>query len=402
VTPSVSNNEKTEQASGLRIVPILAVAAGLVIANNYYNQPLLHEIGRSFGASDSEAALVSTLTQLGYALGLLFLLPLGDMLERRSFILLLLGASALALVGFATAGSLPVAIAIAALVGVSSVVPQLLPPIASQLAAPGQGRRAVATVMGGLLLGIALSRFVGGVAGDFLGWRTVYWIAAGLMVVLLAALAKLLPAFPPPYSGNYRSLLHSMIGLVQRHAELRWLSAAAALQFAAFGLVWTTLAFHLQAMPERYPASVVGMLALIGSGGVVAAMLTGRISENIAVRPLLVCAALAMLAAFALFGQAGMSLAWLVPGVILLDLGMQVSHVTSMARILEMEPAARSRLNTVYMSTRFAGGAAGTAIGGLAWAQAGWSGVCLAGGALTLAAAVTIAIARLQPPPSAR
>ncbi len=375
---------------------LLAVTAGLVVANNYYNQPLLHEIGQSFGASNAEASLVSTLTQAGYACGLFFLLPLGDMLERRKLILCLLVVSMMALVTFASAATLPIAIVVAFGVGFSSIVPQLLPPIVSQLAAPGQAGRAVGIVMGGLLLGIALSRFVGGVLGDFLGWRTVYWIAAGLMILLFLALYRSLPVLAPTYTGTYRSLLFSLGGLVRTYPELNWLAATAALQFAAFSLIWTTFAFHLQAMPESYPASVVGLFALIGSGGVIAAMVAGRLIDTISPRFLLVAAATLMLVAFGFFAEAHSSLVWLVPAVMLLDLGMQVSHVSSMTRILALDESARSRLNTVYMATRFAGGAAGTVIGSLAWTQAGWVGVCAAGAILCLVAAFMTCILPLQ------
>lgn len=380
---------------------MLAVAAGLVVANNYYNQPLLHEIGQTFGASDGKAALVSTLTQAGYACGLLFLLPLGDMVERRKLTLTLLLMSSVALVGFASAPTLPIAVIVAFGVGFSSMVPQLLPPIASQLAAPGQAGRAVGTVMGGLLLGIALSRFVGGVAGDFIGWRAVYWIAAGLMILLCIAFYRSLPVLEPTYSGSYRSLLSSMGGLIRRHPELNWLTTAAALQFAAFSLIWTSFAFHLQSMPAAYPASVAGLFALIGSGGVVAALLAGRLTDTISPRVLLVVAAFLMLSAFAFFAQAQTSLVWLVPAVMLLDLGMQVSHVTSMARILGFDTNARSRLNTVYMATRFAGGAAGTVIGSIAWTQGGWTTVCVAGAVLCAVALMLACIMPLRSMPQA-
>lgn len=403
MTSSVSGSPKTDPHACAKtsrgLIGLLAAGAGFVVANNYYNQPLLHEIGRTFDVSDAEAALVSTMTQTGYACGLLLLLPLGDMVERRKLILALLLVSSLALIGFGTSATLPYAVAIAFGVGFSSVVPQLLPPIASQIAAPGQAGRAVGMVMGGLLLGIALSRFVGGVAGDLIGWRAVYWFAAGIMVLLFVAFYRLLPRLEPTYRGSYRSLLWSMGGLMRRHPELNWLAVMAALQFAAFSLIWTTFAFHLQSMPGAYPASVVGLFALIGSGGVIAAMSAGRLIDKVPPRRLLVTAALLMLAAFGFFPQAQASLVWLIPAVMLLDLGMQFSHVTSMASILEFDPSARSRLNTVYMSTRFAGGAAGTVIGSIAWTHFGWSGVSAAGGLLCLAA---FALACIMPLRSTR
>lgn len=378
------------------LLATLAITAGVVVANNYYNQPLLHLIGSSFDAPDHVVAIIATATQLGYSVGLFLMLPLGDMLERKRYIQVLLAASCAALLVFSTASSLPIAVIAGGLIGFTSIVPQLLPPIASQLAGPKNSKAAIGLVMGGLLLGISLSRFFGGVLGDLVGWRLVYILAAGAMIILLAILTWRLPVMLPSYKGRYGALIASMAGLVERHSELRWLSAAAALQFASFGLVWTTLAFHLRAMPGQYPASAVGLIALIGSGGVIAAMLMGKVSAHIALKPLLLVAGGSMALAFILFSQAQTTLIWILPGVILLDLGMQVSHVASMARILELEPTARNRLNTIYMSTRFLGGAVGTALGGMAWNLGAWSAVCFVGAALTLAAAATITASGLH------
>ncbi len=369
-----------------RLILLLAMTAGLVVANNYYNQPLLHEIGSAFHAPDAHAALISTLTQVGYACGLFLLLPLGDMVERKKLILVMLGICAASLGLFASSPTLSFAVVIAFTVGFFSVVPQLLPPVAMQLANPARAGKAVGLVMGGLLLGISLSRFVGGVLGDYLGWRTVYGIAAALMLTLAAALYRTLPTLPPQYQGTYISLLGSMRGLVRRHSELAWISVVGAVQFAAFSLIWTTFAFHLATMPGNYPASVAGTFALIGAGGVIAAISAGHLTERIYPRLVLLVASLLMVCAFGFFTAAQTSLAWLVPGVLFMDMGMQISHVTSMTRVLALEPGARSRLNTIYMSIRFSGGAFGTVLGSVSWSFGGWTMVCGIGLALCLLA----------------
>lgn len=370
------------------LVWLMAAAAGLVVANNYYNQPLLGSIARELAVSERQATLVSSLTQTGYALGLFLLLPLGDLRERRGLIstMLVLAAGALAL--FACAGRYAYMVPAGFLVGLTSIVPQLLPPVANQLAEPGQAAQAVGKVMAGLLLGIVLSRFVGGWLGALLGWRAVYWIAAGAMLSLLALLRRALPVLPPSFQGSYAELMRSLVPLWRRHPLLRALALSAALQFGAFSLFWATLAFHLEAMPGRYSSEVAGTLALVGAGGVAGALAVGRFAARWSPLAILLVSGALMIAAFALFAAAASSLWWMVPAVILLDLGMQMSHVTSMAQVLGLNRAAGSRLNTLYMSTRFAGGALGTVVGGWAWSTGGWPYVCAAGAAMCVAATV--------------
>jgi predicted MFS family arabinose efflux permease len=371
---------------------LLAATAGLVVANNYYSQPLLGDMAREFSVGDPVATWISSVTQFGYALGLLLLLPLGDMMDRRKLISAMLALSCLALIFFAFAPSFPLLLVAGLLVGFTSIVPQTLPPIASQLAQKGQGTRAVGKVMAGLLLGIVLSRFLGGWVGEYLGWRSVYLAAAVAMVGLLLLLRMALPTMPKTFVGSYAGLLSSLWGLWRQHGALRQLSISAALQFGAFSLFWTTLGFHLHAMPGNYSASVTGSFALIGATGVIGALAVGRVADRFSPTAILLFSGSLMILAFVLFEAATASLLWMVPAVIVLDLGMQLNHVTSMASVLELDRSASSRLNTVYMVTRFAGGAVGTLIGGMSWNAGGWMLVC-ASGAVMCAIALAINIA---------
>ncbi|WP_165814640.1 MFS transporter [Labrenzia sp. 011] len=357
----------------------MAFAAGAVVANNYYNQPLLQEMSESLDISAQAASWIASITQIGYALGLLLLLPLGDRLDRRHMITVLMFLSALMLVLFSLSNSYPSVLASGFLIGLTSIVPQMLPPIASQSVPANEAADAVGKVMAGLLLGIVLSRFVGGWLGDLLGWRAVYGLAAGLMLILMVVLRKSLSPVAPTFRGSYYQLILSLKHIYMRHATLRTISLAAALQFGAFSLFWTTLAFHLNAMPEHYSAKVAGTFALIGATGVLGALVSGKFTKRYSERLVLIISGSLMLAAFAMFFLAQDTLVWLIPAVILLDLGMQMSHVTSMSTILFLDRNSTNRLNTTYMVIRFLGGAVGTIVGGYSWHHGGWITVCAAG-----------------------
>lgn len=370
---------KSGPATSGRTIWLMAVTAGTVVANNYYNQPLLKEMAGDLSVSDHAASWISSATQIGYALGLLFLLPLGDRIDRRRLISVMLCLSAGMLVFFSLSGSYALVVGFGFLIGLTSIVPQILPPIASQMAPEGHASDAVGKVMAGLLLGIVLSRFVGGWLGDLVGWRVVYGLAAIVMVGLMVVLRASLPQLSPTFKGSYFELMASLKHLYARYATLRFVSLAAALQFGAFSLFWTTLAFHLNAMPGHYSARVAGTFAIIGAVGVLGALAVGRFTRQYSTRLVLVVSGSLMLVAFGLFFAAHNSLYWMIPAVILLDLGMQISHVASMSTVLALDSKSASRLNTTYMVIRFAGGAVGTIVGGFSWEHGGWPAVCAAG-----------------------
>jgi predicted MFS family arabinose efflux permease len=355
----------------------MAAGCGLSVANLYYNQPLLVDIARDFRVGDRDMGLVTTLSQVGYALGLLCFVPLGDMLERRGFILVMLTATTLALAAVAASPGFAWLATSSLLLGAATIVPQLIIPFAAAIAEPGDRGRVVGTVMSGLLVGILSARTASGVVGGWLGWRAMYAIAAFVMVALTVAFRALLPRARASVSGlSYPALLRSLVGLVREEPILRQSALFGAMTFAAFSAFWTTLAFHLSGPPFHYRSDLIGLFGLIGVGGALAAPLIGGIADRRSARSTIGLGLWLMLAAFALMGALGWTLAGMVAGVILLDLGVQCSHVSNQTRIYGLRPEARNRLNTIYMVTFFCGGAIGSLAGSRAWSRWGWLGVC--------------------------
>ena len=372
------------------LVWLMAASCGLVVANIYYNQPLLVAIGRTFDVADSQASLLTTVTQVGYALGMLLLVPLGDKLERKRLITWLLLGAAGCLGTAALAPSFGALLAASVLVGVCSAVPQLLLPLAAHLAPEADRGRVVGRVMSGLLLGILLSRTASGYVGAHLGWRTVFGGAAGLMLVLAALLAWLLPRQQPSYRGTYGALLQSVLALVRELPALRQAALVGGSVFGAFSVFWTALTFYLAGAPYHYGSDKAGFFGLIGAAGALAAPLAGRMADQRGPRFAIVGGVALALAAYVVLGLGGGYLAGLVLGVLLLDAGVQTAHIGNQTLVFSLRPEARSRLNTVYMTTYFTGGALGSVLGGWAWAHYHWPGVCLAGAAF---AALALALA---------
>jgi predicted MFS family arabinose efflux permease len=371
---------KTDAGRGL--VSLLAVAAAVTVANLYYSQPLLAALRTSFGSTQEAVSRVPMLTQLGYGLGMLALAPLGDRFERRRLIASTTAFTSLVLVGVALAPSLAWLTVLSGLLGLATMVPQLIVPYAATLAPPLQRGRVVGTVMSGVLIGILLSRTVSGFVNARFGWRAMYAAAAVLMAVLASALAVVLPDQRPERPVPLRELYASLLTLVRREPVLRLHSALGALAFAGFSAFWSTLAFHLAALPQHYGSQVVGLFGVLGVLGALAAPLVGRVADRGGGRLVNVVGLLAVLLSFVVFGLVGGSLAGIGAGVVLMDLGVQSNHISNQTRIFGLDPAQRSRLNTVYMATYFAGGALGSWLGAVGWTHAGWTGVAVVGGAL--------------------
>lgn len=376
----------------------MAIGSGLAVANNYYNQALLADMGRRFGVPDRRMGLIATLSQVGYAVGLLLFVPLGDRLERRSLILTTLGAVTVALIGVATAPNFAWLAAANLAVGIATITPQLLVPFAAHLAEPAERGRVVGTVMSGLLIGILSARTVGGLVGDRLGWRAMYAIAAGLMVILAMALRRLLPRSEPERTGmSYLGLLGSLGGLLRDEPVLRQSCLFGASSFGVFAASWTTLSFHLAGPPFGYSGGVVGLFGLVGIVGALAAPLVGRLADRRDARRTILLGPGCVLASFGLFAAAGRTLWGMVSGVVLLDLGAQSCHISNQSRIYAVRPEARSRMNTAYMVSCFTGGAVGSGLGAWGWGSAGWEGVCLVGaGTVGLGLLAFVATAKPQ------
>lgn len=362
-----------------RTIVLMAAACGVSAANIYYNQPLLGDFARAFGATQFRAGLVATAAQVGYGLGMLFLVPLGDSVDRRRLVLGLTLVCALALVGTAFAPTLGVLIVMQLLVGACAMSAQLLIPLAVDLTpAPLRGRT-IGTLMAGLLAGILLARTVGGVVGDRAGWRVTFGIAALAMVALAIALARGLPRVAPPADRlGYGALMRSLPTLLRDHPPLWAASIVSAVSFGCFIGFWTVLSFL---MAERFHrgASEAGLFGIVGLIGALGAPLAGRLSDRRGTSFTIVVALLLTIASFALMGS-WVTFAGLIVGVLAMDLGVQSIQVAGQSTVMALAPAARGRLNTLYMVARFTGGAAGSAIAAALWTRYRWPGVC--GGAI--------------------
>ncbi|WP_197076838.1 MFS transporter [Hymenobacter terrenus] len=365
------------------LVWLMAITCGLVVANIYYNQPLLAAIGRTFHLPDSSASLVATATQVGYTLGMLLVVPLGDKLERKRLIMSMLLGAAGCMALAAWAPSFAVLASASVLLGILSAVPQLLVPMAAHLAPEESRGRIVGRVMSGLLIGILLSRTVSGYVGLHLGWRAMFEIGAGLMVLLVGLLIWKLPTDQPTFTGSYGSLMKSLLTLTREQVPLQRAALVGASLFAAFSVFWTTLTFYLEGAPYHYGSDIAGFFGLIGASGALAAPLAGKTVDTKGPDYTIGLSIGLALVAYAILGFGGTYMAGLVVGVILLDVGVQATHISNQSMVFALVPGARSRLNTVYMTAYFTGGSLGSVLGGLAWTHGGWPGVCLLGASLT-------------------
>jgi predicted MFS family arabinose efflux permease len=372
-----------------RLVVLLAVTCGAAVANNYYAQPLLHTIGTSFGVPGSTAGLLVTAGQVGYAVGLAFLVPLGDVLERRRLITRMLVVTSAALAVAAAAPDIAVLGSALAVVGVTTVVAQIIVPMTASLAADDQRGRAVGTVMSGLMIGVLMARVVSGLVASAIGWRPVFIIAAVSMLLLAAVLRRILPAVEPSGNISYRALLKSVLTLVRQEPVLRQRMALGAVAMGSFSILWTAVAFLLSDPRYHYGSAVIGLFGLAGLAGAVAAPLMGRLADRGYGRWGTLGTIVILLASWGLLALGAHWLAALIPGIVLLDLGAQALHISNQSDIYSLRLEVHSRLNTAYMVAYFTGGAVMSAASSLLFSAAGWDGVC-ALGALTATAGLTV------------
>jgi len=364
---------------------LMAIGAGLVVANNYYNQPLLGMIAKEFGESEAATSKVAMFTQIGYAMGLLLIIPLGDMFRRKQIILIDFIFILISLLAFALSQSLTVMIIASFFIGLTSVVPQIFVPIAAQLSAPEEKGKNVGIVMSGLLIGILASRVFSGIVGEYLGWREVFYIAAGFMVILAILIAWLLPNMRPTFDGTYGQLMRSILRYAKEIPSLRLASLRGAFGFGSFSIFWTILTFRLEQEPFFQGSDVAGSLGLVGIVGALAASFTGYISGKVNKNRLISAACILIILAWGIFGAGGSTYIGLIVGIILLDMGLQAMHVTNQTIVFSTHPEAANRLNTVYMVSYFVGGSLGTLIGGQVWQSYGWNGAVVAGASFMVA-----------------
>ncbi|AWO00256.1 MFS transporter [Chitinophaga alhagiae] len=360
-------------------IAVMALCTGLIVANIYYAQPLLVLMSREFSVSEPNAGQVTFFTQMGYALGLLFCVPLGDKLERKGQIMAMTAMAVAAL--FATALSVNITMmkVMGFIIGFTSIVPQLILPMAASLAAPERRGKVIGVIMSGLLIGILLSRTISGVVGEHFGWRAMFWIAGGVSLALLIIMFFSFPSSRPSFSGSYGALMRSVFTLVKEQPLLREASFINACGFAAFGLFWTTSVFLLSNPPFSYGSDVIGLMGLAAATGALGAPLIGRIADRKNPRIAIGYGIACILAGYVIFWLFRTSIAGIVAGIILLDLGLQGVHVSNQTRIYALLPEARNRMNTVFMTVSFIGTSLGSGIGLWVWDIGKWGGVCLAG-----------------------
>src|SRR5271154_2827714 len=371
----------------------LGLACAVGVSTMYYNQPLLLEMGRTYGVTAGRTGFVAVATQIGYAVGLLAFVPLGDVLERRGLMMRMYGAVAIALLLVALAPSINLLIAGSVLIGMFASVTHVALPIAPDLVSHEQRGRAIGAVMTGLLLGILLARTFSGWVSRIHGWRRVFVVAAVLNAAFVPLIGRVMPELPPKQKLRYSDAMKSLWTLFRTQPLLRESSIVGALVFASFSCFWTTLAFLLHSH-YGLGAGVTGTFGVVGAAGALVAPLAGRLADRHGSR-WVISVGMALLAAsyFLLWGaetahiSTSVHLAALVVGVIVLDMGAQMTQVANQTRIFGLVPSARSRLNTFYMTVYFTGAAAGSALATIAWVHWRWNGVCgLALGLIALAA----------------
>ena len=377
-------------------VPMMALACGVTVANIYMCQPLLAEFARDFGVPESRAGLVAVGTQVGYALGILFLTPLVDIAQPARLIrwLTALTSASLALAAFAPN---VVALAVASLaLSVTTIVPQVLVSVAPSMAAPERRGRMVGAMMTGVVCGILLSRTAAGLVVQMAGtWRAAYVVAACLTGALFFLLPRFLPAHPPRGERiGYAALLWSLPGLLA-HRRLRVSIGINFFAFAAFSAIWASLAFHLRGAPFSLEPAAIGLFGLWGAPGALLAPMVGRLADRWGAGRVNMVSLGAAVVALGIASTLGAtSVLAMVVALNFLDFGQQSGQVANQTRIFGIDPAMRGRLNTLYMTASFAGGAFGSLSGAHAWGLAGWPGVCAVAGVLVLCSATGLALGR--------
>lgn len=391
-------NGKIEKSIPAWIVLVLAAACGLIAANLYYAQPLIGPISSELGLSSGAAGLIVTLAQIGYGLGLLFLVPLGDILENRKLVVTLLIATAAVLAGAAVIHSAAPFLIISLLIGLGSVGAQVLVPYAAHLSPDATRGRNVGNVMSGLLLGIMLARPVSSLIAEYMGWRAVYYLSSAAILALAFVLARVLPARQPTNATPYSALIGSMLRLLRTTPILQRRAIYHACLFGTFSLFWTTVPLLLTSPTFGFSQTEVAIFALVGVSGAAAAPVAGRLADRGWIRPgtaiALALALVSVVLPLLVQGGSTFALIVLVVAAILLDMGVSANLVLGQRAIFSLGAEYRSRLNGLFMAIFFAGGAVGSALGGWAYAAGGWEAALWIGIALPAIALIYFATER--------
>lgn len=362
----------------------LAIVAGISVANLYYNQPLLNVMRHELGVSEFKSNLIAMITQVGYALGLLFIVPLGDLFQRKKIILINFILLIFSLITIAVAPNIYIIWIASFITGICSMIPQIFVPIASQFSRPENKGRNVGVVISGLLTGILASRVVSGFVGEILGWREMYFIAAGLMLICAIVVLKVLPDIRPTFQGKYAELMKSLFLLIKDYPSLRIYSIRAALAFGSFLAMWSCLAFKMGQSPFYANSDVIGILGLCGIAGALTASFVGKYVKTVGIRNFNFIGCTLIILSWASLYFWGNSYVGIITGVILIDIGMQCIQLSNQTSIFEICPSASNRVNTIFMTTYFIGGSLGTFLAGSCWQLWQWTGVAGIGVTLTI------------------
>ena len=367
------------------LIFLMALAIGVIVADLYYLQPLLHQVSNDFSISSSKASLLMTLVQVGYALGLAFVVPLGDIIPRRRLLVSIYVLAASLMAGAAMIHSFNLFAIMSLFIGLTSVGGQVIVPFAADFAKEAERSRVIAKVMTGLLLGILFSRTFSGLMAQALGWRSVYWIAAGLLLVIAVVLRFVLPEEAPREHMQYHELLYDALSFIRTHHHLRRRAYFGFFMFATFSAVWTVLSFHLAIAPFNYSNATIGLFGLFGVAGVLAANLTGTQADKDRLNLTTRVSGFLMLVSFAIFWLGRSQFLFLGVGLILLDAGMQGMQISNQSIIYSLAPQKRSRINSIYMVSCFLGASAGSFLAGHLYQSYAWAGACVLGSILTIA-----------------
>ncbi len=366
-----------------RLTFLFAVAGGAAVGNLYWAQPLLDFIARDLRTDSGSAGWLVTATQLGYAVGVFLIVPLGDVVNRRRLIPCALVAATAALIACALAPTFAVLLVALAAVGLTTVTGQILAPLAGDLADDATRGRVVGTVVSGILTGILVSRTLSGLIAGVAGWRAIYVVAAVLSLALAVLLYRAIPTLEPRTRLRYPQLLASVFGIVRRERSVRWSLVLGGSAFGVFTMFWTGLTFLLSAPPFGYSVTVIGLFGLVGLAGAITAQRAGRLHDRGLALPAIGGAWVLVLIAFVVAGLGSRSVAAIIVTILVLDVAIQGHNILVQSRMFQVDPAARSRINTAYVTNNFVCGAIGSGLAGLLWTHGGWTAISVAGAVLS-------------------
>ncbi|CAM3755141.1 permease [Xenorhabdus thuongxuanensis] len=368
-----------QQNINYKLIGLMALATGIVIASNYYSQPLLEAIATSFSLSHTSAGFIVTIAQIGYGIGLLFLVPLGDMFERRRLIIVMTLLTAFGLFITAFSQSFWQILIGTLLTGLFSIVAQLLIPFAAAIAPHHQKGKTVGIMIGGLLLGILSARTVAGLLAEFNGWRTIFWFAGILLLILASVLLKALPISYPENKLSYLKTILSVFQLIKSEPILRLRALLGMLTFTNFGLFWTSVTFLLSASPFNYSEGVIGLFGLAGIVGALIATNVGHYVDKGQAKSVTKIGLAFLLLSWLPMVFVQYSIYGLIVGIILLDLAVQGLNVINQSTIYKILPEARNRLTSAYMTSCCSGTAIGSVIAIYTYKYHGWLGIVISG-----------------------